>query len=302
AAGLCVGAIGTDTGSSIRRPSAFCGTVGLKPGYGRVSRNGVMMVAWSLDHVGPIADSMFDAVALLDAIAGPDREDQSCGIEPWHPMLPTLVTPHGLRRAGIPRRWVESMCEPAVAARFDEACRTAESLGLQLVDIDPPHREALQPALRLISLVEAYVVHEAQFAERGARYSDELAALVRVGRAIPAPDYVKAQQLRARVRAWLNETFQTIDLILSPTMPVVAPPMVASVDPITPPSVVGDTSGLFCALAPLGGMQSISVPMGLAGNLPCGVLLTSPVKHERASMRLAAALEARLPVRAMPPL
>ncbi|MFN0303694.1 MAG: amidase [Burkholderiales bacterium] len=299
-AGLCIGALGTDTGSSIRRPAAFCGAVGLKPRYGRVSRHGVMLVCWSMDHVGPIANSLFEAVAMLDAIAGPDSRDPSTRNEAWQPALPTLSRPHALKRAGVPRRWIEASCSPGVGARFDEACKVAERSGLQLVDIEPPDAIDLLNALRLISLVETHVAHEERFAKVGERYSDELKALVRLGGYIPAPHYVKAQQLRAKTRAWLADQFKDIDLILSPTMPIVAPRVAERNFEQTPPSVVADSSGVFCTFGALGGLESISLPMGLSEGLPTGLLLTGPGRVERALLRLAARIEAALPP--LPPL
>ena len=281
-AGLCIGALGTDTGSSIRRPAAFCGAVGLKPRYGRVSRHGVMLVSWSMDHVGPIASSVFDAVAMLDAIAGADARDPSTRNEPWDPIVPTLLAPHELKRAGVPRRWIAATCSPGVGALFDEACKVAERAGLQLVDIEPPDAMDSLNALRLISLVETHVAHEERFAKVGERYSDELKALVRMGGYVPAPHYVKAQQWRAHVRAWLAEQFKHIDLILSPTMPIVAPPVAErNVQPAAP-SVVADSSGVFCSFGSLAGLESISLPMGLSEGLPCGLLLTGPGRDERA--------------------
>jgi aspartyl-tRNA(Asn)/glutamyl-tRNA(Gln) amidotransferase subunit A len=294
-AGLCIAALGTDTGSSIRRPAAFCGAVGLKPRYGRVSRHGVMLVSWSMDHVGPIGASMFDAVAMLDAIAGFDAQDPATLEDLWEPASPTLSAPHELKRAGVPRRWIEATCAAGVGARFDEACKTAQRAGLQLVDIDPPDAIDLLNALRLIALVETQVAHEERFAKVGERYSDELKALVRLGGYIPAPHYVKAQQLRAQVRAWLRDQFKHIDLILSPTMPIVAPRIAEPNFQQSPPSVVADSSGVFCSFGALGGMESISLPMGLSDGLPTGVLLTGPGRVERALLRLAAQLEAALP-------
>ena len=310
-AGLCIGALATDTGSSIRRPAAYCGAVGLKPSYGRVSRNGVMLLSWSLDHVGPIAASVHDAVAMLDAIAGSDPADAASRSEQWQPLLPSLSSPHGLRTAAVPRGWIASLCEPGVAACFDEACRAATRAGLRLVDVDPPFKDELLPALRLISVVEAQVAHEARFAERGERYSDELKSLVRLGDYIPAPHYVRAQQLRARMRAWLAQCFADNDVLLTPTMPGIAPAIAPS-EPSelssrasqrgASPALMGDASGLFCSFGSLGGLPSISVPMGLSEGLPCGLLVTGPQRLERSLLRLAARLERELPVLPPPPL
>jgi len=291
--GLCIGSIGSDTGSSIRRPSAFCGAVGIKPRFGRVSRHGALLVTWSMDHVGPIAATMTDAVAMLDAIAGPDPRDPDCRDDAWTPLLPSLREPHGLSVAGVPHRWVADLCQPAIGARFEEACRHVRAAGVEIVDIDPPHRDDMLGGLRLISLVETAIAHEARFAAHGDRYSEELRSLVQLGNYVPAVHYVKAQQLRARMRDWLRMIFDRIDFILTPTMPIVAPPVAPRVAS-TAPSVVADQSGLFTSFAPLGGLESISLPMGLADGLPCGVLLTGPGRHERALLRFAAALEDRI--------
>ncbi len=301
-AGLCIGALATDTGASIRRPAAYCGAVGLKPSYGRVPRTGAMLLSWSLDHVGPIAASVFDAVAMLDALAGHDPADAASRAETWQPLAPSLSESHGLRTAGVPRRWIETICEPGVAACFEDACRTAQRAGLRLIDIDPPFKDELLPALRLISVVEAQVAHEARFAARGERYSAELKMLVRLGDYIPAPHYVKAQQLRARVRTWLKECFADIDLLLTPTMPGVAPPIASSGQAAAAPAVMADASGLFCSFGAVGGLPSVSIPMGLSAGLPCGLLVTGPGRSERPLLRLAAALEALLPILPSPPL
>ncbi len=314
-AGLCIAALGTDTGSSIRRPAAFCGAVGLKPRYGRVSRQGAMLLSWSCDHLGPLAASVFDAVAMLDAIAGPDAADPATRQETWAPLLPSLGDAHGLGTAAIPRRWIESCCEPGVLARFEEACRIAGQAGLTLVDVDPPFRDEVAPALRTISVAEARVAHEQRFAERGERYSDELKMLIRLGGYIPAHVYIKSQQLRQRLRQWMAQCFQSADLLLTPAIPSVAPrikprgaapPGAAPADPVTPgpadsPALMHDVSGLFCSFGSMGGLESISIPMGLSAGLPCGLLLTGPGRHERALLRLAADLERRLPPLPAPP-
>ena len=292
--GLVIGSLATDTGSSIRRPAAYCGAVGLKPRFGRVSRRGVMVLSWSLDHVGPIAATVADAVAMLDAISGHDPEDRASLRDIWEPLHPTLAQPHGINRAGVPRRWVERHCEAGVASRFEIACDSLEAEGVRVTDIDPPFEHELLEALRLISIVEANLAHEKRYAAHGAGYSQELQTLIELGAYIPAVHYLKAQQLRARLRDWLRETFAEVAVIASPTMTMVAPPIAAHRSGGNKPSIIADASGIFCTLGALGGLPSCSLPMGLSDGMPCGLLLTGPGHREGPMLSLASKLEARL--------
>lgn len=290
--GLVLASLATDTGSSIRRPAAFCGAVGMKPRFGRVSRRGAMLLSWSLDHVGPIAATVSDAVAMLDALAGHDIEDSASRRETWEPLHPTLSRAHGVRLAGVPRRWIERHCDSGVARRFESACARLEADGIRLSEIDPPFENDLLAALRLISIAEANLAHEERYAAHGGGYSEELRTLIELGAYIPATHYLKAQQLRAKVKNWLEATFSELDVIVSPTMPTVAPPIAAHRRSGGKPSVIADASGIFCSLGALGGLPSISLPMGFSDGMPCGLLLTGPGRLERSMLRLAGAIEA----------
>lgn len=290
---LVIGSLATDTGSSIRRPAAFCGAVGVKPRFGRISRRGVMLLSWSLDHVGPIAATVSDAVAMIDALAGHDPEDEASLDEIWQPLLPFLKAPHGITSAGVPRGWIERYCDPGIAHLFAERCRHLEAEGCRLVDIDPPHTEDLLPALRLIALVEANLTHEQRYAAHGSGYSDELKTLVEAGAYIPARDYLKAQQLRTILRRWSARTFAEVDVIVSPTMTTIAPLRQDRNAGAPSPSVITDAAGIFCSLGALGGLPSYSIPMSMYDGMPTALLLTGPSRAERAMLRLAEKLELR---------
>lgn len=290
-AGLIIGSLATDTGSSVRRPAAFCGAVGVKPSFGRVSRRGAMLLSWSLDHIGTIATTVADAVAMIDAIAGHDAEDDASVTELWHPLLPSIKDPHGITSAGIPRRWIERFCDQAIGQLFAERCRQLEADGCRLVDIDPPFTEDLLPCLRLIALVEANITHEERYLAHGAGYSDELKTLVEAGAYIPARDYLKAQQLRTILRRWIDKTFAEVDIILSPTMTMIAPYLRGQASEKQTPSVIADAGGIFCSLGALCGLPSYSLPMGLHDGMPTGLLLTGPARSERAMLRFADQIE-----------
>lgn len=251
------------------------------------------MLSWSLDHVGPIAATVSDAVAILDAVAGPDEVDKASDGQAWAPLHTTLDHAHEVTAAGVPRRWVERHCEPGVARCFEATCSELERMGTRLTDIDPPYGEDLLVALRLISIVEANLAHKVRYAERGSAYSQELQTLIELGFYVPATHYLKAQQLRAKLREWLQGTLAGLDLIVSPAMPTIAP-FIEQHDTDTKPSVIADVSGIFCSLGALGGLPSCSLPMGLSDNMPCGLLLTAGWGSEPRLLRLAHALERRL--------
>lgn len=179
-----------------------------------------------------------------------------------------------------------------MARRFESACARLEADGIRLSEIDPPFENDLLAALRLISIAEANLAHEERYAAHGGGYSEELRTLIELGAYIPATHYLKAQQLRAKVKNWLEATFSQLDVIVSPTMPTVAPPIAAHRSSGGKPSVIADASGIFCSLGALGGLPSISLPMGFSDGMPCGLLLTGPGRLERSILRLASAIEA----------
>jgi amidase len=176
AAGLCFGALASDTGGSIRWPSAANGLTGLKPTWGRVSRHGVFDLAPSLDHVGPMARSVADVSALLAAVAGADPADPTALQEP--PPDDAAATTHAMEdlKIGIDRAWGREDVDPQVRTVLDEAERVLRSLGAELVEVDAP--DVAQAVADWVPncAVEAAVAHEATFPSRRAEYGPVLAS------------------------------------------------------------------------------------------------------------------------------
>ena len=176
AAGLCVASIGTDTGGSIRVPSAFCGTVGLKPTFGRVSIFGTMPLSPSLDHVGPMARSVADAAILLDAVAGRDPLDPTSAPKPVDDYRAALKKSPRKFRLGRPREYYWEKVDPQVRRIAEAAIRDMEKRGAVVTEVSLPHLKESLDAATEISLAEALHVHEAAgyFPSRAADYGEEV--------------------------------------------------------------------------------------------------------------------------------
>ncbi len=238
AAGLCAAGMGSDTGASIRAPASFCGTVGLKPTYGRVSRAGALPLAWSLDHAGPLARSVADCALLLQAIAGADPRD---------PATSSLAIPDfatnlfgGIRelRLGIPREYFFDIVEPEVKRLFDLAIATLEGLGAQVEEVSLPHVEHAQVAGNVIMSSEAAAWHEPWLRERPGDYGADVLQRIRGGLLVRATEYLHSQQMRALIQQDFSDAFERVQVVLSPTVPLVAPLIGRTQEPGGPLNVV----------------------------------------------------------------
>jgi aspartyl-tRNA(Asn)/glutamyl-tRNA(Gln) amidotransferase subunit A len=286
AAGLALGAVGTDTGGSIRIPAACCGVVGLKPTYGRVSRAGVFPLAWSLDHVGPMAGSVGDAAALLGVMAGADPEDPASAPWPVPDFGARLGETASLRglRLGIPRGWTAAGVQPGVRAAFEGALRALQSLGAELREVDLPEPDALAPVNRAIAFAEGTAYHWADLQQHPELYGADVRARKEAGRLVTGVQYLQAQRLRAQLCRQVGAILREVDALATPTLPVVAPRF-------------GEATGYgadlirFTAFVNLLGLPAVSVPCGLADGLPAGLQLVGRAFREADLLRVAGAYE-----------
>ncbi len=226
AAGLCFGAIGTDTGGSIRFPAASCGTVGLKPTYGRVSRAGVFPLAASLDHIGPLTRSVADAAAMLQAMAGPDPLDPTASRRPVPDYLAALAQGVAGVRIGVDERYITEGVHPDVSAAVKEAVRVLAELGAHIVAVTVPEPDMPTTTQAWLTLTgaDALVAHEGMYPERAADYGPFRELLDNTAK-LRAQDYAKAHALRETFAAQFDPLFEQMDLLLCPTMPTTAPMM-----------------------------------------------------------------------------
>ncbi|MBX3015265.1 MAG: amidase [Caldilineaceae bacterium] len=239
AAGLCYGAIGTDTGGSIRFPAASCGTVGLKPTYGRVSRAGVFPLAASLDHIGPLTRSVADAAAMLQAMAGFDPLDPTSSRLPVPDYLAALAEGVAGIRIGVDERYITEGVQPAVSAAVHTAIRVLAELGAEIVPVTVPEPDPQQTTTAWLTLTgaDALVAHEGLYPERAAEYGPFRELLDNTAK-LSAQDYAKAHALRETFACQLAPLFEQMDLLLCPTMPTTAPPMDAQGNALLQPGYV----------------------------------------------------------------
>ncbi len=295
AAGLCAASVGTDTGGSIRIPSAMCGIVGLKPTFGRVSVFGTIPLAPAFDHVGPLARSVADAAILLGLLAGRDPLDATSSAHRVENFSAALRKPLRKFRLGRPREYFWEKLDGDVRRATEAAVREMEKHGATVREISLPHLSESADAAANISLAETRYGHETAgyFPARAEEYSEEVRQRIEAGGKVLATQYLAAHDVQKRVRADFDAAFQEVDAIVAPTVPVPAPPIGAeSVD------VNGEQIGVRAALVGMNrpanftGHPAISVPCGFTRDgLPVGLQLIGRRFDESTLLRIAFAYE-----------
>jgi aspartyl-tRNA(Asn)/glutamyl-tRNA(Gln) amidotransferase subunit A len=222
ASGMVFMAMGSDTGGSIRIPASFCGTVGLKPTFGRVSRYGVRPLDFSLDHMGPLARSVRDAAVTLQAIAGFDPRDDTSSRRPVDNYDPGGEADIRSLRVGVPENFFFDRLDPEVEAAVRGMARKAEALGAAVKPVRVPDIAAINVVGRVILLAEASALME-PYLDRRADFGPDVLALLDQGRLIPATDYVNAQRLRRMFQRESRNIWETTDCLLTPTTAITAP-------------------------------------------------------------------------------
>jgi len=313
AARLCQAALGTDTGGSIRLPASFCGVVGVKPTYGRVSRWGVIAYASSLDQVGPLARDVGDAALVLQAIAGHDPLDSTSSPRPLPDFADALAGGVAGLRIGLPREYFIDGIAPAVEQAVRAAVATLEALGATVEEVSLPHTEHAISAYYLIAPAEAssnlarydgvrYGLRQAGADDalvamyeqsRGAGFGFEVKRRIMLGTyALSAGYYdalyLKAQQARTLIRRDFDAAFARCDAIVAPVAPTTAYRIGELIDdPLA--MYLGD---VFTISANLAGLPAVAVPCGADGDgLPIGLQILGKPYDEATCLRVAAAYE-----------
>lgn len=292
----CYMAMGTDTGGSIRIPSALCGTVGLKPTFGRVSRHGIASLSWSLDHAGPLARTVADAAVTLGAVAGYDPRDNGSADVPVADYLAELE--HGVRglRIGVPKNYYFDLLDPEVEKAAREAIAQLGREGATLVEVDIPMADKIMAVEFGILLPEASAYHQKMLRERGDLYQPDARALLEMGEFIPATDYIAALRVRGQVKAAWQRLFQdgSLDGIVAPTVPVPALPR--DQDQLSwPDGTVEQAIDAFVRLmAPcnITGLPSLALPSGFSDEgLPLSIQVIGRPFQEARVLRIGRAYE-----------
>jgi aspartyl-tRNA(Asn)/glutamyl-tRNA(Gln) amidotransferase subunit A len=284
AASLSFAAVGTDTGGSIRIPAAYCGAVGLKPTFGLIDLAGVAALSPSLDHAGPLARSCADAALLLAGMMG-TRFDLS------------PVDLRGLRIGIMRHPGAERFMEAPIQALFDRAVAILRENSANVRPIEVEDLELANDALVKILEPEASVIHRTLMRDEPQNFSAVTRAQLEAGFAVSAIDYIGAFAIQKRLCAAFERVFETVDAIVSPSVPWVAP---AEDPPIGGESGAGEM--LFSGVYNLTGLPALSIPCGLTeAGLPGGLQIVTRWKADHMALSIGAALEQFLPVLGAPP-
>jgi len=312
AAHEAIGALGTDTGGSVRQPASFCGVVGLKPTYGRISRYGLIAFGSSLDQIGPLTKTVADAAILLGAMAGHDAKDATSLDRPVPDYLAELKAGRGFKglKIGVPEEYFIDGMNPAVEAAVRAALDLAQQAGAELVELSLPHTRYGIPAYYLVAAAEASSnlarydgirygfsaasqdLRQTYFKSREAGFGSEVKRRIMLGTyALSAgyydAYYLKAQKVRTLLRQDFETAFQTVDVIFAPTAPDVAFKIGQKVD--DPLQMY--LSDVFTVVANMSGICGISVPCGFSDGLPIGLQILGPPLGESAILQAGHAYE-----------
>ncbi|MFL6513600.1 MAG: Asp-tRNA(Asn)/Glu-tRNA(Gln) amidotransferase subunit GatA [Chthoniobacterales bacterium] len=315
AADAAFGALGTDTGGSIRQPASLCGVVGVKPTYGRVSRFGVTAFASSLDQVGPIAKTVRDSAMIMSVIAGADPQDTTCLNEPVNDYTSNLAVDLKGVRLGLPRQYMVEGVDPQVKAAVGAAVKQFQSLGAEIIEVSLPHTEYAIAVYYIVATAEASAnlarfdgVRYGYRAEnpsdmldlygrtRGEGFGAEVKRRIILGTYVLSSGYydayyLRAQKVRELIRRDFAKAFEQVDALVSPTSPVPAFKFgERTADPLQ--MYLAD---IFTNAGNLAGICGISLPCGFAEvdgkRLPIGLQLQAKALNEAKMFQIAHAYE-----------
>ena len=291
AAGLCYGSLGSDTGGSIRFPSAACGIVGLKPTWGRVSRYGVLDLAESLDHVGPMTRSAADAGIMLQAIAGHDPNDPTSLIDPVPDMVGDIEG--GIRgvKLGLDERYVTEDVDPELAEAILAGVRVMEGFGAEIVEVTMPDMEEHLNAWTVLCTAEAVAAHDKTYPLRRDEYGPGFRDWLDLGAKVTGAEYAKANNLRNACNGLLRQVFEGIDVLACPSM--IGPPRPVTREELYGPMADYDMAwGRFSVPFDYNGAPTLSVPCGLnSESLPLSLQFVGKQLQEPLLCRIGHAFE-----------
>ncbi len=294
AAGLAYGALGSDTGGSIRLPAACCGIVGVKPTYGRVSRAGAMPLSWSLDHLGPMTRTVRDAALMLEIVAGHDPLDGTSSRRPVGALVAALERPPAGLRVVVPDNYYFDGVAPEVRTAVEAAAGVLASLGVRVQTMRLPDPAVLSDVANVLARSESSTIHARVARDRPHELGAAVRSRLQIGFHISAHDYLQAGRLRARLaREFVAEVFAETDAVLAPTIPEPPP----ALDAVTTGAVdeIVRRMGRFSRLTrPFNalGLPVVALPCGaVADGRPLGLQIVGRPFDEATVLRLAHAYE-----------
>ena len=317
AAGVVPAALGSETGGSVRQPASFCGIVGIKPSYGRVSRYGLVAFASSLDCISVFGRTLDDAARVLSAISGPDPLDATTVDRPGVALLPPRTDLRGVR-IGLPREYYPPSLDGGVRAAAERAIEVLRDLGAETIEVSLPHSPAAVPTYYIVAPAEASSnlarydgvryghrvepadadVRALYRATRGEGFGAEVRRRILIGTYVLSAGYYEAYYGRAqKVRALIADDFSRVfapggvDFLFTPTTPTTA--FRAGEKTADPVSMY--LADIFTCPVNLAGLPALSLPIGRSEGLPIGGQLIAPMHADEALIAAAAALQAAVP-------
>ena len=296
ASGLSPFALGTDAGGSVRGPAALCGVVGIKPTYGRISGFGSIPYSWSIDHVGIFTRTVEDIATVLEVLAGFDARDPFSVAAPVPKYADALSGDIRDLKIGVPRRFFYDHVDPEILAATSDALRCAERLGAKLVDVETPDLDASRTVSLSIQMPEVLSYHSQFLATKKDLYGEDLRSGFAVGQFILAEHYVRAKRMVTQYRRDMSAVFENVDLLVTPTCPVVAPRFTdVTVTTEGKEEALGDAHSRFTNFFNLTGNPAITIPSGMHSmGLPMGVQVIARPFEEETLLRAGDAIQRAL--------
>jgi aspartyl-tRNA(Asn)/glutamyl-tRNA(Gln) amidotransferase subunit A len=296
AARLCYAAIGTDTGGSVRQPASYCGIVGLKPTYGRVSASGVIPLSWSLDHVGPLTRTTNDTALVMQVIAGYDRQDPASIDAPVPDYSEKISASTSSLRLGIPRKFFWEELDSEIAAAMEAALGVLKKITASQQDIAPlatdgSYSSWMDPYVAIIT-AEAFAYHKDYIEMSPQLYQPATLKRLRVGSEVTATKYIQSRREMDQLRRSIVHAFENVDVLITPTVripPFTIVDLQSDLDSVRTKelAMLHNTRVLN-----LTGLPTISIPCGFTSSgLPVGMQITGRPGDEPTILRLAHAYE-----------
>ena len=301
AADMSVASLGTDTAGSIRIPSSACGIVGLKPTHGRVSKYGCYPLAWSLDHIGPMTKTVKDAAGLMNVIGGYDKNDPTSVDVPVDNYLDFNGDVKDLV-IGVNEDYFFNQVDSDIEKLVRQSIQSLVDQGAKVEEVKIPSLQYAEWAELVTSLSEASAIHHTDLLKRPDDFGHDIRLLFELGELPSAVDYLQAQQVRRQLKQDFAKAFEEVDLLISPTLPVIPPSIGEDFADLNGKKVdLIDSIIRFTGPGNLTGLPALSIPCGTKGNMPVGLQIMGPAFSEKAILNAGYALEQTNPLEGRKP-
>lgn len=301
AADMSVASLGTDTAGSIRIPSSACGIVGLKPTHGRVSKYGCYPLAWSLDHIGPMTKTVKDAAGLMNVIGGYDKNDPTSVDVP----VDNYINFNGDVKdlvIGVNEDYFFNQVDSDIEKLVRQSIQSLVDQGAKVEEVKIPSLQYAEWAELVTSLSEASAIHHTDLLKRPDDFGHDIRLLFELGELPSAVDYLQAQQVRRQLKQDFVKAFEKVDVLISPTLPVIPPSIGEDFADLNGKKVdLIDSIIRFTGPGNLTGLPALSIPCGTKGNMPVGLQIMGPAFSEKAILNTGYALEQTNPLEGRKP-